>query len=116
MNTKISRNRFRPSRRGSVLILVVALLVLMALIGTAWISTARVDRAASIETSRTTEAEMLAEGLKNIINAVIVADTATAGMVRSGAGFAPSDGNVADKYLASRVPVFLDETVPEWDP
>src|SRR5687767_9362665 len=111
MNIKISTRKLsRPSRRGSVLILVVALLVL-----TAWISTARVDRAASIETSRTTEAEMLAEGLKNMANAVIVGDTATAGMVRSGPGFAPSDGNVADKYLASRVPVFLDETVPEWD-
>ena len=46
----LRRQSPRPRRRsGSVLILVVALLVLMALIGTAWISTARTDRYATVQ-------------------------------------------------------------------
>ena len=46
--------RFRKARPGSILILVVALLVLMALIGTAWLSTARIDRS----TERLTRSRM----------------------------------------------------------
>lgn len=43
-------SRPRPvARRGSILIMVVAVLVLMALLGTAFISTARIDRAAAAD-------------------------------------------------------------------
>ena len=45
-------------RRGSVLILVVALLVLMALVGTAFIVTARTDRAAARLHTHNTQADM----------------------------------------------------------
>src|ERR1700712_2600801 len=41
------QRRFRGSRPGSVLIMVVALLVLLALMGTAYLATARQDRLAA---------------------------------------------------------------------
>ena len=42
------------SRRGSILIMVVAVLVLLALMGTAYISVARIDRQASIPLNSST--------------------------------------------------------------
>src|SRR6266550_3594495 len=60
------KRRFRRSRPGSVLIMVVALLVLLALIGTAWISTVRIDRFASAQHTVNTEVDMLVEGVKEL--------------------------------------------------
>jgi hypothetical protein len=68
---KIDR-RFQLSRPGSVLILVVALLVLMALIGTAFLSTTRVDRYATVQHTNNTEIDLLVEGVKNMAKATIV--------------------------------------------
>jgi hypothetical protein len=65
-------NRFRVSRPGSVLILVVALLVLMALIGTAFLSTTRVDRYATAQHVTNSEIDLLLEGVKNMAKATIV--------------------------------------------
>ncbi|MDQ3826552.1 MAG: hypothetical protein M3325_12785, partial [Actinomycetota bacterium] len=56
----------RRRTRGSVLILVVALLVLMALIGTAWISSSRNDRTTAIQHASNTEIEMLTDGVINM--------------------------------------------------
>src|SRR5438874_1362747 len=64
----------RRSRFGSVLILVVALLVLMALIGTAWISTARTDRYSTQQHAANTEIDMLVDGAVNMIKAVLADD------------------------------------------
>src|SRR5678809_1365659 len=64
-------NRLSRRRTGSVLILVVALLVLMALIGTAWISTARTDRYATQQHAANTEIEMLVDGVVNMVKAVL---------------------------------------------
>src|SRR5947199_8680132 len=68
------QRRFRVSRPGSVLILCVALLVLLALIGTAMISTARVDRYSSQQHSYNTEVDLLVEGVKSMAQAAIVND------------------------------------------
>src|SRR5690242_12884633 len=67
-------NRFRTARPGSVLILVVALLVLMALLGTAFLSTTRVDRYTSIQHTNNTEIDLLVEGVKNMAKSTIVGD------------------------------------------
>jgi hypothetical protein len=64
--------RFQLSRPGSVLILVVALLVLMALIGTAFLSSTRVDRYATVQHTNNTEMDLLVEGVKNMAKATIV--------------------------------------------
>lgn len=56
------RRPARP-RRGSVLILVVAVLVLLALIGTAYIATSRSDRTASATSESTAAVDKLAAGV-----------------------------------------------------
>ena len=61
------QRRFRSARPGSVLILVVALLVLMALIGTAFITTARLDRYTSAQHTRNTAIDLLVEGVVNMV-------------------------------------------------
>src|SRR5580765_6041543 len=66
--------RFRNARPGSVLILVVALLVLMALIGTAALSTNTIDRYATQQNNFNTQVDLLVEGVKNMAKATIVGD------------------------------------------
>src|SRR4051812_29839872 len=68
------QRRFQRSRAGSVLILCVALLVLLALIGTAMISTARIDRYSSVQHTYNTEIDLLVEGVKSMVTATIVDD------------------------------------------
>src|SRR3954468_8362453 len=66
--------RFRNARPGSVLILVVALLVLMALIGTAALTTNTIDRYATQQNTINTEVDLLVEGVKNMAKGVVVGD------------------------------------------
>lgn len=70
----ITKRFFRPRTRGSVLIMVVAVLVLLALMGTAYISIARIDRQASIplnESSLTDVIDQLMPAVKTLaMNAV----------------------------------------------
>src|SRR5579862_9520021 len=68
------QRRFRVSRPGSVLILCVALLVLLALIGTAMISTTRVDRYSAVQHTNNTEVALLVEGVKSVTEAQIIDD------------------------------------------
>jgi hypothetical protein len=68
---KIDR-RYQFSRPGSVLILVVALLVLMALIGTAFLNTQRSDRYNTVAHTNNTEIDLLVEGVKNMAKSTIV--------------------------------------------
>ncbi|MGH7176924.1 MAG: hypothetical protein ACREJC_06065, partial [Tepidisphaeraceae bacterium] len=67
----ILTGRAAARRRGSVLILCVALLVLIALIGTAWMSTVRTDLFASQQHTANTQIDLLVEGVKNMSKAVI---------------------------------------------
>src|SRR4029078_10211088 len=69
-----AQNRFRAARPGSVLILVVALLVLMALIGTAYISTTRTDRYSRRQNVANTQIDMLLEGVVNMVTSAITRD------------------------------------------
>ena len=59
-------------RPGSVLILVVAVLVLLALIATAWLTTVRIDRQAVAQNSDNTEFDLLVDGVVNAESAAIV--------------------------------------------
>jgi hypothetical protein len=69
---KIIEKRLRSNRPGSVLILVVALLVLMALMGTVFLSTSRVDRLTTVQHVTNTQADLLLDGVKNMAVATIV--------------------------------------------
>ncbi|CAN5538335.1 hypothetical protein BH09PLA1_BH09PLA1_07980 [soil metagenome] len=66
--------RIRRSRPGSILILVVALLVLVAIIGTAALSTNTIDRYATGQNNFNTQVDLIVEGLKNMAKSVLVAD------------------------------------------
>ena len=58
-------------RRGSVMIMVVTLLVLLALMGTAWIATVRSDRGASLANQSNHHADLMLSGLRNMAAAVV---------------------------------------------
>src|SRR5436190_8314623 len=131
---------FRAARPGSVLILVVALLVLLALIGTAWMSSVRIERFASAQNIANVQIDLLVEGVKNIAQSVLVQD------LFGKLGFKPYDSsnvynamtnaNVdysnddwptidpvpptaqtpgpADRHLASRLPMKLSNNAIVW--
>src|SRR5438477_1224661 len=69
------QGRFRRARPGSVLILVVALLTLLALMGTAYLSTTRIDRAgvqqaiktAGLDEQATSQAQLLLASVQDWI-------------------------------------------------
>ncbi|MEA2711024.1 MAG: hypothetical protein QOF78_3625 [Phycisphaerales bacterium] len=130
------QRRFRRSRSGSVLILVVALLVLLALLGTAFITTTRIDRVSSVQHTKNVQIDLLVEGMVNLaFNAVRddLYDTQALQMYRPTdltpnawtgyehwdtlGGSAPVDMNSAlppvmpnDLWLASRYPRVSDPT------
>lgn len=92
MSTKIAKpvrrlldraqKRFVRSRSGSVLILVVALLVLMALIGTAFMTMAQFDRASAVQHSFNTEVDLLLDGVLNQVKGTITNDIFSSGTFR----------------------------------
>jgi hypothetical protein len=109
------QRRFRNARPGSVLILVVALLVLMALIGTAWLSTAQIDRYDTAQHSINTEIELLVDGVVNMVRSAQVADLDAGGRVRPATGsYGNYDDIATDAFLGSRVPVAMIDIAPSW--
>jgi hypothetical protein len=128
---RFRRSRLKISRRGSVLIIVVALLVLMAIIGTAYISTARTDRGAAASNSENTEIQLLLQGVEDMATGQIIADvnpyvttqtvngtpvTINATRFRPGntatspQPYTPYNSSSNDTWLTSRVPSVLDPT------
>src|SRR5688500_3386466 len=104
------QRRFRRARPGSVLIMVVSLLVLLALIGTAAMSTARVDREASRQHVVNVQIEMLLEGLKQVVIAEIAVDAYASGPGGTdGLNTDPYEGdpNPHDAFLGSPTPTVL---------
>src|SRR3954468_12140168 len=80
-----AQRRYRRARPGSVLIMVVALLVLLALIGTAAMSTARLDRVSSRQNVNSTEIDLLLDSVKQVVVSRLVDDL-----------FGPSGPNLID--------------------
>src|SRR5687768_16007937 len=68
------QQRFVRARSGSVLILVVALLVILALIGTAWMVTTRNDRYTTVQNTANTQIDLLVEGVVALVEAEILSD------------------------------------------
>jgi hypothetical protein len=69
----LAEARLQKARPGSVLILVVALLVLLALMGTAFISTSRTDRSSSAQNTFNTEIDLLVQGVCAVVQQQILA-------------------------------------------
>jgi hypothetical protein len=68
------QRRFHVARPGSVLILVVALLVLLALLGTAFIATTREDRYGAAQHAKNVQIDLLVDGVINMTQAAIDGD------------------------------------------
>ncbi|HEX8525270.1 MAG TPA: hypothetical protein VF669_23665 [Tepidisphaeraceae bacterium] len=92
--------RFRVSRPGSVLILVVALLVLMALIGTAYISTARIDRYAIRNNAFTNQLGLAAESVRDMTVGALVNDLFNGPQYR-GVTIDPEDPSLYENFDGS---------------
>src|SRR5437868_302349 len=112
-----AQGRFRSARPGSVLIMVVALLVLLALIGTAAMSTARIDRMSSKQHVVNTQIEMLADSVKQMVIGQLVNDLfpADGGTNETDAVITDPDlqyEDTKDVILASRLP----ERMTKFDP
>jgi len=102
------QRRFQRSRAGSVMILVVTLLVLMAIIGTAFLTTARNDRYSSQLHESNVEVDMLLDGVKNIILGRM-----------AGENFLDPNGQRwddvhSDNWLASRTPMMMINACGVW--
>ena len=104
------QRRFQRSRAGSVMILVVTLLVLMAIIGTAFLTTARNDRYSSQLHESNVQVDMLLDGVKNIVLGRMAAEN-----------FLDPNGQRwddvhSDNWLASRTPAYMIDACGVWDP
>src|SRR5258706_5399956 len=102
-----AQRRFRRARPGSVLVMVVALLVMLALIGTAAMSTARIDRISSVQHVANTEIDMVAESVKQMVIGRLVNDlfvTGSPNTTDSAALDPDAPTNLRDAILGSRLP------------
>jgi hypothetical protein len=79
-----AQRRFLRARPGSVLILVVALLILMAIIGTAYMSMAQGDRTTAAIHTNNTEIDMLLDGVVNMMKGSILGELYSGGTFRNG--------------------------------
>src|SRR5882672_8084303 len=68
------RDHRRTIKNGSIMIMVVALLVLMALIGTAYIATARIDRGSASQNANNVQIDLLVESVLNLCKTSISGD------------------------------------------
>src|SRR4051812_41961827 len=70
-----SRRHPRRNRKsGSIMIMVVALLVLMALIGTAYIATARIDRGSAVQNADNVQIDPLVQSVLNMCKTSVWGD------------------------------------------
>jgi hypothetical protein len=116
---------FRKSRPGSVLILVVALLVLLALMGTAYISTSQIDRSSTAQNSFNTEIDLLIDAVCKIEQQQILTspDAPTAAFDQSAPPVPPdamiwtspqAASGMVSSFLASRIPILNSNGSPIW--
>lgn len=118
--------RSKPSaRRGAVLILVVALLVLLALVATAFLTTTRFDRQAAGQHVSNTQMEFAFEAGKKYLEAEVLSDILDPGALQANgattvrtpssivtpSAYRPIDAALTDSLLAPRIP-FLQFTYP----
>ncbi len=115
--------RLRRSRTGSVMILVVTLLVLMALIGTAYLTTARNDRYSVQQHAATVQYDQLLDmvqalvvgpiGKERFLDPAAPTPTQLFGTQASGQRW---DDVESDPWLASRVPTIMAQACGVWNP
>ena len=108
----IAGRRVRP---GSVLILVVALLVLLALMGTAYIETTRVDRHSSVQNSFNTEIDLVIDGVCKIEQQMILSAKGAPTDTPTASDDSMIWTSLADSsFICSRVPQADASGTPIW--
>jgi hypothetical protein len=95
------------ARQGSVLVLVVALLVLMAMMGTAFLATARNDRYQSAQNVTHTQADLLVDGMMNQTVSILVAD-----LFSPDRKYRPPERQGYEHYTSPDVDLFLADRIP----
>ena len=138
---QMQNKRRRFLRRGTIMIMVVALLVLLALMGTAWIASVSTDRGTSRSNTHNTQADLNAEALADMVKARVglsdlMGVTASGNTIfrpRAGSAtpYVPWTCPVADlvssdptataaaaaqEYLASRTPVARTDSTAKGTP
>ena len=102
------QRRFQTARPGSVLIMVVALIVLLALMGTAYVGSARNDRFGAMATinqrALRETADSYAKQLMDQVKSLVMID-ANSGNLHT----APSDGQTTTQFVAARPPTLLPD-------
>lgn len=104
------QRRFQQSRPGSILIMVVALLVLLALMGTAYIATARLDRSGAVQLQQQGTFKDITDSLVKSVSDQI--KQTIAGDVYMLTGTTPSDPT-SNNYVADpKGPLWLSTRAP----
>ncbi|HEX8324754.1 MAG TPA: hypothetical protein VF595_12675 [Tepidisphaeraceae bacterium] len=88
----------RSDDRGSVLIFVVGVLLLLAIVATAFLGTSRADRTSTQQNAYNTQIDLLLEGVVNTMKGSILSDA------RINVGADSIDSLESDSFLAGRVP------------
>ena len=107
----------RRRRSGSVLILVIALLVLLALMGTAFISTSRNERGTAVQNVSNTEADLLLASMKAAVESTVAGDRF--GFAIGGSAFAPASplftpsNNTFANWDSGETKTWLADRTPE---
>lgn len=108
-----SKRRAAHKDRGSVLIFVVGVLVLLALSATAFIASTAGDRKTTKQNEFNTQVDLLLEGCRQAVIGKILADTTIPQDFRTNATVDVfSDGFITDTWLASRVPTWANGVPP----
>jgi hypothetical protein len=92
---------FLRPRRASVLILVVVLLVLLFLIGTGYLATARIDRYAAVQNRGAVQTELAADGVRALAEGAII-DALQKALQEAGP---VHTSYLSDAFLAQRTPL-----------
>ncbi|MGN6507780.1 MAG: hypothetical protein ACTHM6_19645, partial [Tepidisphaeraceae bacterium] len=102
-------------RRGSILIFVVGILLLLAIIATAFLGTSRSDRTSTQQNANNTQVDLLLEGVVNAAKGKIIGDESVPGGTLTENydaityGSSTAAGVTTDDWLASRIPTTVDQ-------
>jgi hypothetical protein len=111
-----------PQRRGSVLIMVVTLLVLLAIMGTAYLVTVRTDRVSSIQSTHSTQVDLVVQSVAAMVEEEIRSGVFDGGLYRPWQALSPDTGveepaffespaHWQHTFLADREPTFYAEII-----
>lgn len=97
--------------RGSVLIFVVGVLLLLSIIATAFLGTTRADRTATQQHAYNTQIDLLLEGVVNAMKGAILSDARVSEGANGYDSASAFTATEADTFIAARVPGLLNNAL-----